>query len=132
MAAFLTGLKDLGLECLENTDIFGEKKQEVKQSEKTEKPVADIPKEEDLLYEKTLECPCCGKRFRTKVYKTGKAKLLSTDMDLRPVYEGIDVTKYDVIQCEYCGSAQVFPLFDAGSAKADSGEYMPEGTVKAL
>ena len=48
MAAFLTGLKDLGLECLENTDIFGEKKQEVKQSEKTEKPVADIPKEEDI------------------------------------------------------------------------------------
>ena len=111
MAAFLTGLKDLGLECLENTDIFGEKKQEVKQSEKTEKPVADIPKEEDLLYEKTLECPCCGKRFRTKVYKTGKAKLLSTDMDLRPVYEGIDVTKYDVIQCEYCGYAALPKYF---------------------
>lgn len=111
MAALLTGLKDLGLECLENTNIFGEKKQEAGKQEKAEKAIAELPKEEDFLFEKTLECPCCGKRFRTKVYKTGKAKLLSTDIDLRPIYEGIDATKYDVIQCEFCGYAALPKYF---------------------
>ena len=37
--------------------------------------------------------------------KTGKSKLVSTDMDLRPVHEHVDLTKYDVIVCQNCGYA---------------------------
>lgn len=105
MAGLLSGLKDLGLENLENSNIFEEKKSKTKQVERPTKKEAEIPKEEELVYDKSLECPVCGNQFVTKVIKTGRAKLLSNDMDLRPVYEGIDVAKYDVIQCEHCGYA---------------------------
>ena len=37
--------------------------------------------------------------------KTGKSKLLSTDMDLRPIHQNIDVVKYDVVACPCCGYA---------------------------
>lgn len=107
MAGLLSDLKDLGLESLENSNIFEEKKPEPKQVEKPVKKEAEIPKEEELIYDKNLECPVCGRQFSTKVIKTGKAKMISNDIDLRPIYEGIDVAKYDVIQCEHCGYASL-------------------------
>lgn len=45
--------------------------------------------------------------------KTGKARLLSTDQDLRAKYEGIDAVKYDVILCPHCGYAALNRYFNS-------------------
>lgn len=59
--------------------------------------------EEDFLFEKSYECPVCYKEFKEHTIRTGKARLLKTDMDLRPTFEGIEPLKYDVVQCKECG-----------------------------
>ena len=47
-----------------------------------------------------------------KVVKTGKARFLGTDEDLRPKYSNLDTIKYDVYMCPYCGYASVSREFD--------------------
>ncbi len=116
MAGVLSGLAGLGLGNLENMDIYEEPQTE------TEKKKAEAVKvdEKDLIYDKTLECPVCGDKFPTKIVKTGKAKLLGTDDDMRPKYEGIDPVKYDVELCPKCGYAALtrfFPNITSGQAK---------------
>ena len=59
--------------------------------------------EEDFLFEKSYECPVCYKEFKERTLRTGKARLIKTDMDLRPTFEGIEPLKYDVVQCKECG-----------------------------
>lgn len=101
MAGLLSGLSSLGLGNLENASIYEEPKEE-----KTEnKNIVDMPEiqEKDLIFDRSYECPVCDSKITSKVMKTGKAKLLSTDKDLRPVYEGIDAQKYDVVTCPKCG-----------------------------
>ena len=98
MVAFWKNLKNLGLEDLEETDLFEEKK-------KADKEKAEPPKEEDFLLDKVVRCPVCDQDSTQKIMKTGKAKLLSTDMDLRPKYEHVDFAKYEVYQCAFCGYA---------------------------
>ncbi len=63
--------------------------------------------EETLIFDKKMECPICDKKFTTKQVKTGKARFLGTDDDLRPRYSKIDTIKYDVCMCPYCGYASV-------------------------
>ena len=100
MSDKLCGLAGLGLDNLENMDIFGQEKKE-------EQAAAEAPKieEKDLIYDKNFTCPVCGEDFPAKIMKTGKARLLGTDQDLRAKYEGIDAVKYDVILCPHCGYA---------------------------
>ncbi len=114
MAGIFSGLGDLGLGNLENLELFEtpkeveEKKEEIKIEEK------------DLIYDKTFSCPVCYGEFTAKIIKTGKAKLLGTDWDLRPKYEGIDPIKYDVQVCPKCGYAALsrfFPNITSGQAK---------------
>lgn len=62
-------------------------------------------KEAELIYEKTVECDVCQRKFKTKQVRTGKARFIGTDDILKPLYEGIDACKYDVILCPYCGYA---------------------------
>ena len=100
MAGVLTGLSNLGLEHLENKDIFA---LEDEKDSTAEAAWEETVNETEFIYDKKMSCPVCGKSFITKVMKSGKAKLLSTDLDLRPVYEGIDANKYSVCQCTYCG-----------------------------
>ena len=97
MSDKLCGLAGLGLDNLEDMDIFGQEKKE-------EQAVVEAPKieEKDLIYDKNFTCPVCGEDFSTKIMKTGKARLLGTDQDLRAKYEGIDAVKYDVILCPHC------------------------------
>lgn len=101
MAGLLSGLSSLGLGNLENAPIYEEPKEE-----KTEnKNIVDAPEiqEKDLIFDRSYECPVCSSKITSKVMKTGKAKLFSTDKDLRPVYEGLDAQKYDVVTCPKCG-----------------------------
>ena len=101
MAGLLSGLSSLGLGDLENAQIFEEPKNEKSEDSND----IDLPQiqEKDLIYDRNFECPVCDAKFTSKVMKTGKSKLLRTDTDLRMVYEGLDVQKYDVITCPKCG-----------------------------
>ena len=107
MSDKLCGLAGLGLDNLEDMDIFGQEKKE-------EQVAAEAPKieEKDLIYDKNFTCPVCGEDFPAKIMKTGKARLLGTDQDLRAKYEGIDAVKYDVILCPHCGYAALNRYFN--------------------
>lgn len=107
MAGLLSGLANLGLGNLEDAKIYEEPKADVQ----TEEEKAPQVTEKDFIYDKTYECPVCGKKIAAKTMKTGKAKLIGTDMDLRPQYEGIDAVKYDVVLCHYCGYAALTRFF---------------------
>ncbi len=85
--SLLSGLGGLGLNGLEDMDIFDDaEKAEAKK--KAQEPVKI--EEKDLIYEKMFKCPCCDGDVPTKIMNTGKAKLIGTDQDLRPRYEGVD------------------------------------------
>lgn len=103
----LSGLSGLGLGGLEGMDIFeDEEKKAVKQTAEPAKV-----EEKDLIYDKTFTCPVCSNEFPAKIMKSGKAKLLGTDADLRARYEGIDAIKYDVELCPVCGYAALNRYF---------------------
>lgn len=119
MAGILSGLAELGLANLENMDIY-EVPLEEKVIEEPQKPVVVKIEEKDFIFDKTFTCPVCGNQFSSKIMKTGKAKLIGTDRDLRPTYEGIDAVKYDVQVCTKCGYAALtrfFPNISSGQAK---------------
>ena len=59
----------------------------------------------DKLFEKKYTCPICDHNFTAKTVRTGKARMIRTDMDLRNVYEDIEPLKYDIILCQKCGYA---------------------------
>lgn len=122
MAGLLSGLASLGLENLENAKVYEEPKAE--NAEDSAGAAGASPKivEKELIYDKTYECPVCSNKVTAKIMKTGKAKLIGTDMDLRPQYEGIDVVKYDVILCPHCGYTAVARFFGP----------MPSVQVKAI
>lgn len=109
MAGILSGLKDLGLEELEQRELYEEEEKEIPVRKVVTKKV--VVEEKDLIYDKSFSCPVCDKRFTSKVMKTGKTRLLSTDLDSRPIYEGIDSNKYDVVVCPECGYAAMGSYF---------------------
>lgn len=118
MDNLLSGLESLGLGNMANIDLYGDGKEEAK---KEEAPKGPAPvNEEDLILDKTCKCPLCDHEFKTKMVKTGKAKLLSQDLDLRPRYSDIDSLKYGVIVCPICGyasMAKTFPLLTSPQGK---------------
>ena len=96
----MAGLSDgLGLKNLEGMELFEEKKKE----EAPEKAKAPVIQETDYLFDKSYECPVCYEKIKARTVKAGKARLIKSDMDLRPVYEHIEPLKYDVILCPHCG-----------------------------
>lgn len=114
----LSGLKGLGLGNLEDMDIFEEEKKE--EPAKKQSTTITTVSEKDLIYDKSVECPVCGTHFTTKIMKTGKARLVGMDQDLRARYEGIDTGKYDVSMCPVCGYAALgryFSMVTAAQAK---------------
>lgn len=98
----LSGLGNMGLGKLEGAEIFEEEK-------KPEAKSADAPKEEapfdenDVLLDKSAECPVCNKKFSFRAVRTGKARPIGQDPDLRTKFDKFDPSKYDVIVCPYCG-----------------------------
>lgn len=73
---------------------------------------AVISEEASYIFDKKVSCPICDRTFQTKQVKTGKARFLGTDEDLRPRYSGIDTIKYDVLLCPHCGYAAVSREFN--------------------
>ena len=126
MSGLLSGLAGLGLDKLENMSIY-------EQPDKEEDVIATKEvkmQEKDFIYSKTMTCPVCGQQFSTKIMKTGKNKLLGTDQDLRPRYEGIDAVKYDVILCTKCGYAALSRFFS--TVTSSQGKLILENISKSV
>jgi len=116
MAGLLSGLAGLGLDNLTDVDLFEKPKTEASE----EKAVAAKVEEKDFIYDKSFTCPVCDAAFTSKIMKSGKAKLIGTDDDMRPKYEGIDAVKYDVQLCPQCGYGALtrfFPHVTGGQAR---------------
>lgn len=111
MANLFAGLESLGLKIKKDIDVFEQDKKEERQSAQGETKPKEIS-EESLLFDKTHKCPVCDSEFKCKMVRTGKAKLVSQDMDLRPKYQGIDPLKYDAILCPACGYASLNRYFN--------------------
>ncbi len=108
-----SGLEKLGLLGMSNVDVFDtddDKNQSA--GKKSEEVKAHEVAEEELLYDKSYKCPVCDREFKAKTVRTGKARMLSVDSDLRPKYQGIDTIKYDAIVCNKCGYAALSRFFN--------------------
>ena len=104
------GLESLGIEGLGDLDIYAEDNAKADADSatanaKTVKVKTPEELEEEYIFDKTYTCPVCDKSFKSKTMKSNKAKLISTDMDLRPVHQNVDIVKYDVVACPCCGYA---------------------------
>ena len=109
MAGILSGLARFGLGKLENMELYEAPKKEDGGQEG--KPAPAVAQEQDFLFDKSCTCPICDKEFKNRTVKVGKAKLSGSDLDLRPRYEQIDLLKYDIIMCPYCGYAALSRFF---------------------
>ncbi|NBJ92415.1 DUF2225 domain-containing protein [Parablautia muri] len=102
MLGLLQGLGKFGLSELENLNVYEDEKKTTAQ-DKDIKEAPHMIQEEDYLFDKTYECPVCYQKIKARTVRTGRAKLVRTDIYLRPVYENIEPLKYEVISCPCCG-----------------------------
>lgn len=112
MAGLLDGLENFGLKDVESMELYEEQTQ-AKQAGTPSTPKAPVVSETDYLFDKSYDCPVCGEKIKARTLRAGKARLLHSDMDLRPVYENIEPLKYDVILCPHCGYAALSRFFSS-------------------
>lgn len=120
MGDLLSGLGQLGLGNLEDMNIF--EKNDAGGKGDTPKSMKPKVTEKDFIFDKSHKCPVCDHEFTSKTVKVGKAKLIGTDMDLRPKYVGVDPIKYDVIACPHCGYAALTRYF----------QYVTDAQLKSI
>lgn len=117
MAGLFDGLEKLGIGNMKNISLYEKEDKDKAQQQTARGPVKIELEEKDMIYDKKCTCPICDFEFPSKVMKTGKAKLVKTDIDLRPVHEGIDSTKYDAFMCPQCGYAALGRYFNEIGAR---------------
>jgi len=105
MGGLFDGLEKLGLRKAKEKEaaLFNADRQKKKETEQVK--VKQEMKEEDFLFQKKYCCPICQNQFTEHTVKSGKARRIGSDLDLRPRYLGIDATKYNVVVCKKCGYA---------------------------
>lgn len=111
MDNLLSGLDKFGLDVDKLNNIFDEPDEKKDTASKKDEKKEPEFNEADLVFDKTMECPVCGKSFKTKVVRAGKARLAYSDTDLKPVYQGFEPLKYDVFVCQHCGYASTSKAF---------------------
>ncbi len=111
----LSGLEKFGLSTNGELDITKEGKEPEKSAPGQKEP-EKVLKESDFLLEKVIQCTVCDRKFKTLTVKTGKAKRLEPDDDLRPKFQGVDTIKYDVASCPFCGYSATHKDFEHLSA----------------
>lgn len=110
------GLEKLGLKKITEGDLFKADDQKKREKEemkaKVEKKIAEEQKKEEYyLFDKRYVCPVCENHFAERTVKTGKARRVSSDLDLRPRYTGLDAIKYNIVFCKKCGYAALASAF---------------------
>lgn len=110
MVNIFSGLEKFGLNLKEDVSLFEEKNEAKPTRTKKDDEIHEV-KEVDFLLDRTYTCPVCDAELKAKTVKNAKAKLISTDIDLRTKHEGIDMVKYDVIVCPKCGYAALTRYF---------------------
>lgn len=109
----LDEIDELGLGQLKNVDIFeGGAESDTQNERNAARAHKEEKTEKDFIFKKTYSCPVCGTTFKAFKVKSAKPRLLSTDPDMRPVYQYLDVNKYDCVACEHCGYAALSKYFD--------------------
>ncbi len=109
---FLDGLKKFGLGALEDEELYEDPKKKVAKKEEVKKaPV--VFNEETLLFDKKYVCPICEAQFNVKTLRSGKVRMKSQDVDLRPVYSEMDPSKYEIVTCPECGYSVLTKYFGA-------------------
>ncbi len=101
MSDLLSGLEAFGIKEVSGENMFQEKSKKPAPQPKAKPTV--VYQEKDVLFDKTYTCPVCDGEFKTKTVKSGRTRVKKTDTDLRPIYEGVDALKYDVVMCPICG-----------------------------
>lgn len=100
------GMDQMGLKKISQEDLFKAeepaKKGAPAAAEAKAKPAVT---EESYLLERTMDCPVCGSKFKVKAVKSGRVRRIGQDKDLRPRFEQMDTSKYDVVVCPGCGYA---------------------------
>lgn len=148
MSDLFSGLEKFGFQDLDMDNIFEDEKAKTKTDENGNKEVV-LPKEEDFLLDKGMQCPICDNIFKTRSVKNGRIRRLESDRDLRPRYEYIDTVKYDVSSCPKCGYTainryfghlsgvqvkmireEVCSKFKANSIKADAATYTYDEAIE--
>ena len=107
----LAGLEKFGLKADGKLDITKETTPKKKVASTGETQQKQEMTEEDYLLKKEMECPVCDNKFPVLLVKTGKAKMIGQEFDLRPRHEGIDTIKYDVVSCPHCGYSAMTKAF---------------------
>lgn len=102
-------LKSLGFSNLEKIEVFTKHEEENKKE--TGKKASKYTVEE-TLYDKSYECPICNNQFKSKAIRSGKNRLMTVDLDLRPVYDIVNPLYYEPIVCEKCGYAALAKNFN--------------------
>lgn len=105
----LSDFKEFGFDG-KGMDLFETEKKEQEIQRQKEKTPEDI--ELEVLFDKSYTCPVCDNKFVSKTVRTGKIKLLGSDIDLRPKHEQLDTLKYDAIVCHKCGYAAISRFFE--------------------
>jgi uncharacterized protein (DUF2225 family) len=103
------GLNEVGLDGLNDADLYRQKKADSKPGN-TEEPAhkEDIM---DYLYRKDFACPVCDHSFSNYVVRKSKLRRLSTDSDMKAYYMTVDPNWYDIILCSHCGYAALYTFF---------------------
>jgi len=99
----LSGLSKMGLGRLEDAELFEKEEEKADEGAEITKPAKKVISEADYIFDKKYECPVCYKAFKEKKVRTGKARLVSQDRDLRPIFADFDPGKYEVVSCPICG-----------------------------
>lgn len=132
MVGLLSKIGKFGLDILKDVKIYdgqnGSKEYDEEACMEKEAPAVPGYDEEAFLFDKTYVCPVCDHKYGERTVRTGKAKLLGTDQDLRPRYEQLDVGKYDVVSCPKCGYTALSRYF--GLLSPSQGKLIKESISK--
>lgn len=78
---------------------------------KEEKNAAPAVDEASFLFDKGFDCPVCQGKIKARTLRSGKARVIRSDLDLRPVYENVEPLKYDPVVCPGCGYSALARYF---------------------
>lgn len=66
----------------------------------------------EAIFDKSYVCPVCENKFTEKKVRSGKVKLIGSDLMLHPKYEQLDSTKYGTVTCHKCGYSALDRFFE--------------------